>query len=326
MVAYGNNGLLRWSAEGDVTSWPDANSVIIDNTKIVNAYVSRGSASPQILCWTLNSLYVATYTQVGNENVFSHTPIEGNISILSANSIVQYDNQFFWIGIDRFYFFNGVIQTLKNSMSLDWFFDGVNLSARAKIWGMAIPRYNEIWWHYPKGRNQTECNATIIYNIELQTWYDSVIGRSAGVQASIFPLPMMADSSPFFTLYPLWMHEFGTDQIYGANNLAIESHYETNMMTLFQENPNNNRLIRSRRIEPDFIMKGNMNISVNNRMFPRSQVITTGPYSFNNMTEKIDDIDSQGRLVSYVFSSNEVGGDYQAGNTILDYDIGDVNP
>lgn len=325
LVVYGNNGLLRWSAEGDLTNWPDNNSIVIDNTKIVNALVARGSTAPQILCWTINSLYTATYTQINGENVFQPAPVQSGISIISANSIVQYDNQFFWIGTDCFYSFNGIIQNLPNSMSSDWFFNNVNLTARTKIWGMAIPRYKEIWWFYPS-KTSPECDSVIIYNLESKVWYDSKIGRSAGLQPGTFPFPMMADTQPSFTLYPLWMHEYGTNKIYQNQSTAIESHYETSIITLFKNEPSNNRLMRSRRIEPDFNINGNMTVTVNNRMFPNSPIISDGPYTFNQSTEKIDNINSQGRLVSFVFSSNEIDGDYQAGHSILGYDVGDVRP
>lgn len=126
------------------------------------------------------------------------------------------------------------------------------------------------------------------------------------------------------------MHEYGVDQNIVGINYAIDSFVETHMMTLFDENPQNNRLIRTRRIEPDFAQIGDMTVTVNNRMFPsdsltNGQIIQQGPEAFNPDTQKID-LSSQGRLVSYVFRSNVIGGNYQAGQTLLDYEIGDEKP
>jgi hypothetical protein len=338
LIAYGNNGLIRWTAEGDITSWPDKNFLVISNTKVIKMFVTRGSVSPQALCWTLSSLVNITYTQIISENTFVSTTIQEGITVMSPGSIVEYNQQFFWIGIDQFYFFNGIVQRLDNSMSTDWFFQNINLSQRSKVWGMTIPRYKEIWWFYPRG-DSTECNAVIIYNAELNVWYDSFISRAAGISPGTFPLPLMSDSEigsipsgrGVSNSYGLWMHEFGFDKVIGNTNLAIESFFETNILTLFESQSDNNRLIRTRRIEPDFAQQGNMTLTVNNRMFASDTIsngnlIQSGPYTFSPNTRKIDDVTSQGRLVSYVFSSNEAGGAYQAGQTLIDYEIGDINP
>lgn len=335
LIIFGNDGFVRWSAPNmlfGANSWPDANNLVVSNTKIIQALLYRGS----VIMWTVNSILSLTYDPVTDN--FTPATIQTNISIMSPNSVVEYNQQFFWIGTDQFYFFNGIVNRLENSMSSDWFFQNVNLSQRSKIWGMVISRYNEIWWHYPKGTN-TECSDVIIYNVELQIWYDSVNARGAGLSVGLFPLPLMSDTqltaiatrSGFTNNYGLWMHEYGWDQIIGPTTSAIDSYFETHIITLFGNKPEENRLIRSRRIEPDFAQNGNMTVTVNNRMFPsdtlaNGQLIPSGPYTFNGNTQKVDDVNSQGRLVSFVFDSNVAGGTYQAGQTLLDYEIGDVSP
>lgn len=343
MVSYGNNGFVRWSNAGDITTWDPNNNIIIDNTKVIQMYRTRGGTNPQLLAWTLGSLLNLTYVPGGTAGTFSVSTIQDNITVMSQNSIIQYNQQFFWIGIDQFYFFNGIVQRLDNSMSTDWFFNNINLNARSKVWGMVIPRFKELWWFYPRNipgqPPQTECNACVIYNTDLNVWYDSFINRASGLSTSLFPLPIMADSQldsipsgrGIVNNYGLWMHEFELDQNISGIKFAIDSFYETHIMTLFESNPENNRLLRTRRIEPDFNQQGNMTVTVNNRMFPsdtllNGQIIQTGPLSFTNDTQKIDTVNSQGRLVSYVFRSNEVGGNYQKGQSLVDYEIGDMKP
>lgn len=333
MIGYGNNGLIRWSSPEDVGVWPSENSQVISNTKIIRMDVFRGV----IIAWTLDSIISISLTNTETGFVFIPSTIQNNITVMSSNSVVSYEQQLFWIGIDQFYFFNGIVQKLTNNMSTDWFFGNVNLFQRAKIWGMAVPRFKEIWWFYPKG-NATECTDVIIYNVELQVWYDSVLGRSAGLSSGIFPLPMMADAQTtrvitrdgFEDVYALWMHEYGFDKVSIDETSAILSYFETNIIDLF-ENNDMNRLIRSRRIEPDFRQNGNLSVTVNNRMFPADTLdngglIQNGPYTFDVNTRKIDDINSQGRLISFFFQSNEIGGSYQMGKPLLNYNIGDVRP
>lgn len=335
LVAYGNNGRIIWSNEGNIKIWPLSNFQFIANTKIIYMVSYRG-----LLAWTLNSLLSLTYISTNTPpNVFSVTTIESNITVMSPRSIIAYQQQFFWIGIDQFYFFNGVVQRLKNTMCTDWFFKNVNLAQRAKVWGMTIPGQREIWWFYPKG-DATECTDVIIYNMELDCWYDSQIGRAAGTSPGIFPLPMMTDTQKlqvatragFIEVYPLWMHEFGYDKIIDSNDVSsIESFFEIPIFDLFESDPKNNRLIRTRRIEPNFLQNGNMTVTVKNRMFAsdttiNGKLIESGPYTFDLNTQKVDDINSQGRLVSIVFRSNEIEGAYKMGKTLLCFDIGDVQP
>ncbi len=338
MLAYGNNGLIQCSAPGLVNNWPVDNFINVSNSKVVNMYLTRGSGNSQLLAWTTNSVVLVSMTGTGSPPMSSST-IEEGISVISSRSIVKFDQQFFWIGIDKFYYFNGLVRVLDNTMSTNFFFNNVNLRYRGLIWGMVISKYNEVWWFYPRG-DSTFCNAVIIYNVSLGVWFDSFISRAAGLAASSsLNYPIMSDSQVSKTPpargvvpgYPLWLHEFGVDEQLGGVKFAIPSYFETNISTLFESEPQNNRLIRTRRIEPDFAQIGNMSVTVNNRMFAsdsleNGRLLQTGPIQFGPDTAKIDEVNSQGRLVSYRFESNEIGGNYQAGKTLMDFEIGDINP
>lgn len=352
LVAYGNGGMIRWSHTGDITSdWPapeDGNTQTIANTKILKMSVARGSSAPQLLAWTLNSIISLTYdsdTTTGKTS-FIAVPIDSSITVISPGSIVGYNNQFFWIGMNQFYFFNGIVNTLPNTMNAEFFFDNVNLQQRGKIFGEIIRPtigVTEIWWHYPTGTS-TECDHVIIYNITTGKWYDSNLNRAAAASSGTFPFPMMSDNqlvniptrSGVIQVYPLWMHEFGYDQIFSlptnppsppTNIQAIDSYFETHIYDFFESNPNINRAMRNLRIEPDLEMNGNMTITVRNRFFPadsiNGELQIKGPYTFDMDTQKIDAVTSQGRLVSFKFESNELGGRYQMGKTLLNYNIGD---
>lgn len=335
MVAYGNDGLMRWSTEGNINNWPalsddPANFLVVANTKIVNAQRTRGGGTPTLLLWSLNSLCRATYTKISGVSTFVYDTIEDDISIISAGSVVKYNQQFFWIGTDQFYFYNGIVQKLPNTMNNDWFFEGVNLTYRSKIWGIAIPRFKEIWWFYPRG-NTTECNAVIIYNVESQVWYDSASSRGAGVQTSIFPYPIMSDTNTIRTVinnefvdtYPIWIHEKGTDQVQGNNVYAIDSYFETHKFDLWSSDGATSNFVRNRRIAPDFVQSGNMTATIKTQTYANSDVVNDGPYTFTSTTEKID-FASQGGIVSFQFRSNEAGGFYQGGKILYFYDVGDT--
>lgn len=348
LIAYGNNGEIKWTDPGEITSWVGSQNIA--NNKIVKMVLARGSSFPQLLAWTSNSLMSLSYNanDFESSDYFQTVTIDNKITVMSSNSIVGFANQYFWIGLNQFYFFNGIVQPLQNTMNAEYFFSTIDLRSRTKVWGEIVNPSTggtEIWWHYPKIDPDNpnvvtqECTHTIIYHVEIKKWSDTAVNRAAGAQIGPFPLPMMSDSQllPSTGTYPLWMHEFGYDKQIGATKYPIESHFETHIYDFFEGNPANNRAMRTRRIEPDFSMTrpgdqvSHMTVTVKNRFFPsdtieNNKIQVKGPYLFDNDTQKIDAVNSQGRLVSYRFDSNEVGGSYTMGKTLLNYDIGDVRP
>jgi hypothetical protein len=103
------------------------------------------------------------------------------------------DGVYFWAGTDRFYLYNGAVQVLPNDKNINWFYDNLNFQQRQKVWATKVPRFNEIWFFYPRG-TATECNDAIIYNVKDKIWYDAgqAIGaqRSCGYTTEVFPSPV----------------------------------------------------------------------------------------------------------------------------------------
>ena len=204
LFVYGNNGLIQNNSAGDFTNWvgPDANSNNVSSTKVVRGMPLRGgTTAPAGLFWSLDQLTRVTYnpTTVGTSTLYwRYDIISTQTSILSANSPIEYDGIYYWIGVDRFLMYNGVVQEIPNTVNQNYFFDNINYKYRNKVWAMKIPRWGEIWWFYPAG-SSTECNNAIIYNVREKSWYDAGFApgsaRSAGVFSEVFRFPIMADSN-----------------------------------------------------------------------------------------------------------------------------------
>jgi hypothetical protein len=205
LFVYGNNGLIKNCAAGDPTDWTgaDANETNVAGTKVVKGLPVRGgSNSPSGLFWSLDSLirvsYAPTTITSGASTVtlfWRYDIISSQSSILSSQSVIEYDGIYYWCGVDRFLMYNGVVKEVPNNMNQNWFFDNLNYAQRQKVYATKVPRYGEIWWFYPRG-SSTECNDCIIYNIREQTWYDAgtALGatRSAGFFSQVFPFPVNA--------------------------------------------------------------------------------------------------------------------------------------
>jgi hypothetical protein len=129
----------------------------------------------------------------------------------------------------------------------------------------------------------------------------------------------------------LWQHEIGTDAIQGTTASAIESYFETNDLGFVSGGPSqpsmmgDNYWLRLERVEPDFVMSGEMELYVTGRSFAQADDNTSSAYTFDPNTTKID-MREQRRELRLKFVSNTQGGDYQLGRLLLDADIGDVRP
>jgi hypothetical protein len=186
---YANQTLYDWNGTF-------ANQTNVSSSKIVKGMTMRGGTNaPSGLFWATDSLIRVSFTP-GNAPIYwSYDIVSSQISIMSSSGIVEMDGTYFWMGVDRFYLYNGGVKVLPNDKNVNYLFDNINYQQRQKVWATKIPRYNEIWFFYPRGTS-TECNDAIIYNTKDQIWYDAGMAegsqRSCGYTTEIFPTPIWA--------------------------------------------------------------------------------------------------------------------------------------
>jgi hypothetical protein len=205
VFVYGENGLIKNSVAGNPYDWngPDSNETNVASTKIVKGLPVRGgSNSPSGLFWALDSLIRVSYTPTtvstgGTTNTFywRYDIISSQSSILSSQSVIEYDGIYYWCGVDRFLMYNGVVKEIPNTFNQNYFFDNLNYTQRQKVWAQKVPRFGEIWWFFPSGES-LECNDCVIYNIRENCWYDGgqALGarRTAGYFSQVFRFPINA--------------------------------------------------------------------------------------------------------------------------------------
>jgi len=204
---FGNNGLIQNSGAGNINDWVSAtaNATNVATGKIVQGLPVRGgSNAPSGLFWSLDSVIRVSYTPTtvttGTTAVsfyWRYDVITSQSSILSSQSVIEYDGIYYWCGVDRFLLYNGVVKEIPNDMNQNYFFDNLNYAQRQKVYATKVPRFGEIWWFFPNGQDATECNDAIIYNVREATWYDAgqAVGaqRSAGYFSQVFHYPVNAD-------------------------------------------------------------------------------------------------------------------------------------
>jgi len=208
VFVYGDNGLIKNCVAGNPFDWngADANETNVASTKIVKGLPVRGgSNAPSGLFWSLDSLIRVSYTPTtvtiaGSPQTFywRYDIISSQSSIMSSQCVIEYDGIYYWIGVDRFLLYNGVVKEIKNTFNQNYFFDNLNYAQQQKVYANKVPRFGEIWWFFPSGDSE-ECNDCIIYNIREDCWYDAggALGayRTAGFFSQVFHYPINAGAT-----------------------------------------------------------------------------------------------------------------------------------
>lgn len=321
LLTFGNSGRVEISQANNpnvITT-----TAYVAGTKLVKAVRTRGSGNgPSGLIWSLDSLIRATFTSA-SAGFFAFDEIAGDSSILSSQSVIEYDGVYYWAGVDRFLMFNGVVREVPNPMSSNYFFDNLNYAQRQKVFAYKVPRYGEIWWCYPRG-TATECTHAIIFNVRENTWYDTQLlgsGRSAGYFTKVYQKPFMVDVDLTGTGYTLWQHETGVDQIKGSDVQPIQSYFETSELSMVRgvAEPQDQGL-RVSRAEVDFIQSGSMTMTVKGRSNARAPIqsseVFTFPETASSPGEQVVNTKETRRLMSFRFESNVAGGSYEMGETL----------
>lgn len=346
MFYYGDNGFVTWSgpnlpADCSVASGGGGlGGARITSSKIVRGLIQRAgpNTSPAVLFWSLDSLISASF--VGGAAIFSFNTISDQSSIMSSNCMIEYDGIFYWLGIDRFLLYNGVVQELPNQMNCNFLFDNLNYAARQAVFVHKIPRFGEIWFCVPLF-GATVANWAIIYNVQLKTWYDTPLpdgGRSAAYFSQTFHYPLMAGTVAGANgKYSLWQHEYGVDRVAltGASpTTAIEAFFETGPIANAAEGPLHNgwsgtqRNVDLSRIEPDFVVTGPLTLTV--RGFDYAMGAETDTvYALNDSNGAVMphvDTRAQRRQMRFKIESNSVGGNYFLGKILITLGLGDERP
>ena len=329
-VLFGSDGQVAWSDANQPQVWDtstvpgDAGSDRVTGAKIVAGLPLR-SGKLAALLWSLDSIIRMDY--IGGGAIFGFSTVSTQSSILAQNGVIEYDGMYFWIGIDRFMYFDSAVHEMPNDLNQNWFFDNLNYEHRQKIWATKVPRFGEIWWFYPRGDN-TECSHAIIFNARLKTWYDVELARSAGYYSQVRQFPVWTNSAlDTATTYGLYQHEVGKDASVGDNVLAIQSYFTTQNFGYLTGGVQDsvqgpNRWTRLTRVEPDFVQTGDMSVSVLGYEFAQSPAEPETRYNFSTSTGKVD-MREQRRHIMLKFESNTVGGSYEAGKVIVHTELGD---
>jgi len=196
--------LIRWSDQDSLITWypaitNQAGSVRLSHgSKIVTTVQSR----QEIVVFTDSSVYSLQY--LGPPYVWSSQLLGDNISIAGPNAAVIASGITYWMGVDKFYKYDGRVQTLSCDLR-QYVFESVNKSQFDQVFCSTNEGFNEVWWFYCSGSN-TVVDRYIIFNYLENVWYYGTMGRTAWIDSGLNDYPIAATYSKNL----VW-HENGVD-------------------------------------------------------------------------------------------------------------------
>ena len=212
--------LIRWSDQEDPLVWtPEAtNSAgslkLSHGSKIVSAVQTR----QEIVVFTDSAVYSMQF--LGAPAYWGSQLLGDNISIMSQSSAIVASGVVYWMGVDKFYKYDGRVQTLKCDLR-QFIFDDINQSQTEQIFVGTNEGFNEVWWFYCS-ENSTTIDRYVIYNYsELNgegVWYYGTLARTAWLDSGLRTYPMAATY-----LNNVVYHENGNDDNSTATPTVIES-------------------------------------------------------------------------------------------------------
>jgi len=198
--------LIRWSGQNDPYNWtPDpTNQAGFTRLSHGSEIVTTVQTRQEILIITDSSVYSLQY--LGPPYVWAPQLLGDNISIMSPNAAVIASGVVYWMGVDKFYMYDGRVQTLSCDLRR-YIFQDLNQNQTLQIFCGTNEGFNEVWWFYCSG-NSTAVDKYVVYNYFEKVWYYGTMARTAWLDSGLLPYPVAATYS-----HNLVNHEFGLNDV-----------------------------------------------------------------------------------------------------------------
>lgn len=208
--------LVRWSDQESTVEWypaatNQAGSLRLSHgSKIVTVMQSR----QELLVWTDSTLYSLQY--LTPPIVWGSQLLGDNISIAGPNATALAANVVYWMGVDKFYKYDGQVQTLRCDLR-QYVYNDINLQQLDQVYASTNEGFNEVWWFYCSENSDT-VDKYVVYNYLEDVWYYGSMARTAWLDTGLRSYPLAATYAGNIV-----NHEFGVDDGTLAIPVAIEA-------------------------------------------------------------------------------------------------------
>ena len=207
---------VRWSDQESVVNWTPSITNQSGETRLSHGSLIQTvlQSRQEILVWTDSALYSLQY--LGPPYVWGTQLLSDNISVAGMNAAAYASGIAYWIGQDKFYKYDGRVQTLRCDL-LRYIYDDINRNQFDQIFAGTNEGFNEVWWFYCS-QSSVVIDKYVIYNYAEDVWYYGTMGRTAWLDTSLRGYPLAATYSSNVV-----KHEDGVDDNVSGTPVAIEA-------------------------------------------------------------------------------------------------------
>jgi hypothetical protein len=215
--------LVRWSDAESAVDWTPTptNSSGGFRLALGSRIMAVRNTRVETLIWTDCALYAMRY--IGGSLVFGFTLLGTPISVAGPNAIAVVGGTAFWMGVDKFYMYNGTVNTLPCTL-LSFLANSGNDSQMYQTYAGTNELFTEVTWFYC-GEGSVDPDSYITYNYTENVWYFGTMERTAWIDSGLRPHPTAADSANNVLVY----HEVNgvNDDESNTTPVAINAYIES---------------------------------------------------------------------------------------------------
>jgi hypothetical protein len=141
---------------------------------------------------------------------------------MSPNAAVIASGIVYWMGVDKFYMYDGRVQTLNCDLRR-YIFNDLNQEQALQVFAGTNEGFNEVWWFYCSA-NSTTVDRYVIYNYLEHIWYYGTMERTAWLDSGLQQVPIAAKYNSTAITGNLINHETGLNDNTTGTAAAINAY------------------------------------------------------------------------------------------------------
>ena len=185
--------LIRWSDQENPLVWVpaitnQAGSIRVSHgSQIITAIQTR----QEIVVFTDSAVYSMQY--LGPPYVWGSQLLGDNFSIYGQNAVALASGVVYWMGVDKFYMYDGRVQTLNCDLRR-YIFNDINQTQNLQVFASTNEGFNEVWWFYCSAGSDA-VDRYVVYNYLEKVWYYGTMARTAWLDSGLRNYPIAATYS-----------------------------------------------------------------------------------------------------------------------------------
>lgn len=225
LMAFGCNPLdttaqdrmvIRWADQESLTDWYPSTQNQAGELRLSHGstIVAAVQTRQEIFTLTDSSAYSLQY--VGPPYVWTAQLMSDNISVAGQNAACIASGVVYWMGNDKFYRYDGRVQTLRCDIR-EYIFNDFNSFQSEQVFAGTVESFNEVWWFYCSENSDT-IDKYAVYNYAEDIWYYGTMARTAWLDSGLSAYPIGTDYNGAIV-----QHEYGLNDNATGTPAPIEA-------------------------------------------------------------------------------------------------------